>query len=135
MIFLDSSFIIACKIKDDEHHQKSMNYLTALIDRNEEVVTSDYIFDEVVTVLFLKTKNLNIAAETGKILKSAAVILKINDVVFEKAWEIFSAQKNTRLSFTDCSTIALMREEGIKKLATFDEDFKKVKEIEVVRFG
>lgn len=132
MIFLDSSFIIACKIADDQNHEKSMRYLSEFIKNSEEVVISDYIFDEVMTVLFLKTKDLNIAIDIGNTLKSSAQLIKLDDFTFNKTWEIFKSQNNTKLSFTDCSTLALMKKERIKKLATFDEDFKKVKDIEVI---
>ena len=35
-------------------------------------------------------------------------------------------------SFTDCTTLALMEKENIKNIATFDKDFKKIKEINVI---
>lgn len=131
MIFLDSRFIIACKVADDENHEKAMKYLYKFVENKEDITISDYIFDEVVTVLFLKTKDLNIAVDTGNILKNSTNLLKISESIFEKSWESFKAQKSTKLSFTDCSTLVLMKKEGINKLATFDEDFKKIKEIEV----
>lgn len=133
MIFLDSSFIVACKIGNDEHHKSSIDYLAKMIaEGNEEFVTSDYIFDEVVTVILVKSKNLGAAIDAGRTLRIASFILKVDEEVYEKAWEIFSNQQNTKLSFTDCSTLALMQKEGIKNIATFDQDFRKVKEVEVV---
>ena len=45
---------------------------------------------------------------------------------------IFKEQKVTILSFTDCSIIALMKKEKIRYTATFDGDFLKVENVEVV---
>jgi len=45
---------------------------------------------------------------------------------------LFSKQKNTILSFTDCTTVSVMRENNIKNIATFDEDFGKIKGINTV---
>lgn len=132
MIFLDSSFIIACKVVDDQNHEKSMKHLSEFIEDDEEVIVSDYIFDEVVTVLLIKTKDLGIAVDTGNVLKSSARLLKLDDFTFNKTWDLFKNQDNTKLSFTDCSSLALMKKEGIKRLATFDEGFKKIKGIEVI---
>ncbi len=133
MIFLDSSFIVACKIEDDENHRKAIDYLTKIIEeRYENFITSDFIFDEVVTVVFVKTKDINAAIDAGSILRVSSIIKKIDEEVFEKSWEIFKEQRNTKLSFTDCSTIALMVKEGIKNIATFDSDFKKIKYVNIL---
>ena len=132
MIFLDSSFIIACKVADDQNHEKSIKHLHNFIKNNEEVIISDYIFDEVLTVLFLKTKDLDIAIDAGSTLKSSARLLNMDSSAFNKAWDIFKSQTSTKLSFTDCSSLALMKKEGIRKLATFDDDFRKIKDIEII---
>ncbi|MBI5036207.1 type II toxin-antitoxin system VapC family toxin [Candidatus Micrarchaeota archaeon] len=36
------------------------------------------------------------------------------------------------ISFTDCSTLVLMKRHGIKNIATFDSGFRKVKWLKVV---
>ena len=41
-------------------------------------------------------------------------------------------EKLERLSFTDCTIVAFMKTFNIKSLATFDKEFKKIKEIQVV---
>ncbi len=133
MMFLDSSFVIASKIEDDEHHTKAIKFLYELIKKNDiELIISDYVFDEIMTVIFVKTKDLSVAIDLGSVLKSAVRILRIDEDIFEKTWEIFKNQKGTRLSFTDCSTLALMENERIKNIATFDKDFGKIDGIKVV---
>jgi predicted nucleic acid-binding protein len=133
MIFLDTSFIVACKIEEDSNHKKSIECLHNLIEKNnEEVITSDYVFDETITVIFGKTNNLEAAIDVGDTLKSAATILKVDGAVFEETWRIFKEQKGTKLNFTDCSIITLMKKERIQSIATFDKEFLKIKEINVV---
>jgi predicted nucleic acid-binding protein len=46
---------------------------------------------------------------------------------FEEAWEFFKAQKETKFSFTDCTTIAMMRRKDISNMATFNKAFRKIK--------
>ena len=45
---------------------------------------------------------------------------------------LFSKQKNTTLSFIDCTTVSVIRENDIKNIATFDEGFGKIKGINTV---
>lgn len=133
LIFLDTSFIIACKIENDHHHERSFLILEKI--GNGEIgtpVISDYIFDEVVSVMLRKTKDLLLAEDLGVILKSSMRIINITEEIFESAWQIFKEQKDTKFSFTDCTVLALMKEKSIKNLATFDKDFKRVKEINVI---
>ncbi len=133
MIFLDSSFIISFEVESDQNHVRAVEVLEEIKkgDFGERIV-SDYIFDEVVTVSFGRTKSLEKSVFVGNKIRESLNILRVDDSVFEEAWKIFKSQKETKLSFTDCSTLALMERSGIKNIATFDEDYKKIKEINVV---
>ncbi|MEW5761263.1 MAG: PIN domain-containing protein [Candidatus Thermoplasmatota archaeon] len=134
MIFLDSNVIIAYKNKDDINHKKAYAIFSKIVDgKYGQAVISEFIFSEVVTVLFLR-KGLKTAAEVGKILKYAHEVTMIRaSEIFDKAWEIFIEQKGTKFSFVDASTIACLRDRAIKHIATFDLDFEKIENIDVVR--
>ena len=43
--------------------------------------------------------------------------------ILEETWQLY--KKINALSFTDCSTLALMQEYGIKDIATFGRELKK----------
>ena len=93
-------------------------------------VTTDYIFDETLTVLMRKA-NKSVAIDVGDlILNSEIIFVEIDKIVFEAAWKIFQETKS--LSFTDCTNIAFMHMFGIKYIATFDKGFKNIKGIKVV---
>jgi predicted nucleic acid-binding protein len=133
MIFLDSSFLVAVEVKTDQNHEKAIKIRDEIIrGKFGGTFISDYIFDETITVTFGRTKKLQKAVLVGNQLKASSKILKVNEKVFNKAWEIFKKQKETHFSFTDCTTIVIMDENKIKNIATFDEDFKKIKEINVI---
>lgn len=53
-------------------------------------------------------------------------MMMVNETCFQRTWEIFKEQNKTKMSFTDCSTLALMETYRIKNIATFDEEFEKV---------
>jgi len=46
--------------------------------------------------------------------------------------EFFKKQKETGFSFTDCTSISIMRRMNIRNIATFDRDFLKLKEVNVI---
>ena len=134
MIFLDSSVIIAYKNADDTNHTKAAEIFSRLNEgKYGKGVISEFIFTEVTTVLALK-RDLNAATDVGNILLDAKEIeiMKASDV-FDRTWVIFKDQKNTKLSFVDASNLACMEQRKIKRIATFDKDFLKIKSVEVVR--
>ena len=132
MIFLDSSYIVAYYNENDENHDKAIHLMNELTSGTYgEFIISDYIFDEIVTVALIRLKELA-KIKIGNDVQFFSNILSVEENVFDFSWDIFAKQKNTKFSFTDCSIIALMREYKIRDIATFDEDFKKIKEINVV---
>ena len=134
MIFLDSSVIISYKNADDINHKKAKDIFHHISKGNYgKAVISEFIFSEVTTVLALKI-NLDAAVEVGNVLLDAREIeiVKASDV-FERAWDIFREQRNTNFSFVDTSILACVELGNIKRIATFDKDFLKIKSLDVVR--
>lgn len=131
VIFLDSSLFCAYKNKEDVHHGKSAKIMESIHNQEHgEPVTTDYIFDETVTVLLRKT-NKSAAIDVGDlILNSEILMVCVDKIVFEAAWNLF--QTTEGLSFTDCTNIAFMQLFGIEKIATFDKSFSKVDGIVVI---
>jgi predicted nucleic acid-binding protein len=134
LIFLDSSAIISYKNADDINHKKALDIFQKLNSGEYGIgVISEFVFSEVTTVLALR-KSMEAAKEVGNVLLEAREIeiMKASEV-FERSWDIFTIQKNTALSFVDASNLACMEKKKIRKIATFDKDFLKRSEVEVVK--
>mgnify|MGYP001608900258 CR=1 FL=1 len=133
MIILDSSFIISFEITADQNHEKAVRIMEE-IDRGKfgEAVISDYLFDEIITVSFGKTRNLKDSVFIGNKIMSSFRIFEITEEIFEEAWKLFCSQKDTKFSFTDCSILAVMEKFKIRNIATFDKDFSKIKWVNVI---
>ena len=95
-------------------------------------VVSDYVFDETVTVIFIRLRDLRRAVRIGEYLRKSVELVKVASSNFEDAWRIFKKQKETSFSFTDCTSISVMRRMNIRNIATFDSDFLKLKEVNVI---
>ncbi|HDJ96544.1 MAG TPA: PIN domain-containing protein [Candidatus Aenigmarchaeota archaeon] len=134
MIFLDSSFIIALSVVNDENHEKARRIMKKIArGKFGQAYISDYVFNEVVTVILVKTKNVKKAANVGELLLKSVRIVYTDKSLFDKTWRNFVAQKGTMFSFTDCNITSVMENTGIKYLATFDKEFMKIPWIIVVK--
>lgn len=126
MIFLDTSLLVAYAVSGDSNHEKSVKIVDEIAEgKFGKAVASDYVFDETVTVILVRTKSLERAVRAGELIKESVELWKTDETAFDMAWELFSGQKETHFSFTDCTIIAQMSLNGIDRLATFDTEFKK----------
>lgn len=133
MIFLDTSFLVSVEVETDQNHEKATKVMEEILSgKFGKPVISDYIFDETVTVTFGRSRELKKAVIVGTNLQNSAEILKVDEKNIEEAWNLFKNQKGTRFSFTDCTILSLMKKEGIRNIATFDRDFRAIKEINVI---
>jgi hypothetical protein len=89
------------------------------------IFTSDYVIEEAVTTALVRTKRHDLAMDLGTYIIASPRITKIwvDEDSFENAWKKFSVLKDKPLSFTDCTSIAIMEMKGIKQIMSFDGGF------------
>lgn len=127
-VFLDSSFLIAYAIEKDFNHKKAVQLRIDGIFDNQCYV-SNLIINEIVTVIGLKG-NSDSAINIFNAIKDNCIIINEYGIDNFNEKVIYQYKKfNTKLSFTDCAIIEIMKEYDIKNLASFDKEFKRVKNI------
>lgn len=122
-VLADTSFIVAFYNESDENHLKARTFVQ---DNGRLIfVITDFIFDEFLTVLLVRGgKHLSIEAGE-KILRDKNIrLLRVDDEVFQKAWEIYRRFRDKNWSFTDCTSYVLMKNLSIDTGLSFDEHFK-----------
>jgi len=133
MIFLDSSLIVAYSNEADENHAKALQVVKDVNrGRYGTPVITDYVFDEVVTVMLVKTKNTGQVTELGEKLLGTNLLFRVDEDLFNLAWSIFKEQRKPMLTFTDCTSVVVRRSNGISNMATFDEDLQRIGEFKII---
>ena len=123
-ILIDSSVLISAYNKRDMNHEKGQKILHEIESgKFGEWLISDYIFDEVVTVMFSKLHSKEATAALGRHLLKACTMLTVPPAIFIEAFTVFS-QKN-KLSFTDSTLLAMADKYGIEHIATFDKEIRR----------
>ena len=131
-VLLDTSFIIAFDNERDVHHKNAAIIWNkiAKMDYGQYFI-SDHIFDEVIGVSLRRIGKEKTLGLCNKIIKSIPII-NVDNQLFKESWNLFK-ESNLNLSFTDCTNIILTRLFKSNKIASFDEDFNKIKGIEVIK--
>lgn len=129
-IFLDTGIFVAFHNRKDENHDRARTIINEVVNGKFGVAyTSDYVFDEAVTVALARTRRSDAAIAVGKMIlgeltKPFTIILKVDNDVFEKSWKIFTDYSRQGLSFTDCTSLTLIRSRNIERIASFDAMFE-----------
>jgi predicted nucleic acid-binding protein len=125
-LLLDTSALVAARNANDKNHNKALEIMTPALqgDYGKPFVT-DYIFDEAVTLAYIRTGSKRFAHDIGKFVKAKPINFRfIEPIDFDKAWEFYQHYEDKHLSFTDCTNIALMERLDIETIFTFDMEFK-----------
>ena len=122
-IFFDTSALVALANRSDYYHLKAREFLSEL-SPTSRLHISNYIIDESITRIRMIGGHRTALAFSKSIFSSHLYHIHYIDEELEKeAFRIFEKYTDKRLSFTDCTSFALMKRLGISKAFAFDEDF------------
>ena len=120
-IFTDTSAWYAYIDKSDADHAAAVKLVKNL---NRPLITSNYIFDETLTLVKLRIE-YHVAINLGQKLwgQEVASLARVTEEDESKAWEIFVQYKDKGFSFTDCTSFAIMERLKIDTAFAFDDHF------------
>jgi hypothetical protein len=117
---------MAYRNKKDTHHEKADALVRrALKGEFGKIYTSNFVYDETMTLVAVKTGKKEIARDISDVMLSPRVEMVIVDkIILEDGQKLFFKYFNRGLSFTDATTIAVMNKLEIENIITFDRHFK-----------
>ena len=123
--FADTSFFVAYYNSKDVYHNAARALAKEFEARSVLMIITDYIFDEVMTVLLVKG-NKHIAIQAGRAIMADPniEIFRVDEELFNQAWDVFQGFGDKRWSFTDCTSYVLMKKLNVEVGISFDGDFK-----------
>ena len=130
-LFVDTWGWLALGHRRDPHHQAVKEYYQGQRERGTRIYTSDYILDEVLTLLFRREIFAEAVSFMEGIFASAQqgrlVIVRITAERFSAAWALRRRyQDKPLISFTDLTSMAIIEEFGVKEVLTEDDHFAEV---------
>lgn len=131
-LFVDSGAWLALFNSRDREHERASRFWKQLRDQRRRLLTTDYVLDETYTLIRRSRAGLQGAIEFHDLVTSSRV-LEIAEIDADRrklAWELFTRYTDKVLSFTDCTSFALLQERGLNDVFGFDSDFSRVGFIE-----
>jgi len=129
-VLVDSGVFYAHADSSAERHSSAVRAFDALIDgAYGQPYTTDYVYDETVTLTLRRTSRFERAATVGRRIRGDGGfpdLVRIEHVtppVFEAAVDVFERYDDQELSFTDATTVAVADELDVDAVVSFDDDF------------
>jgi predicted nucleic acid-binding protein len=88
------------------------------------LVTTSYVFDEVVTYFNGRGHHQKAVEVGNSLLHSPSVMLiQVAEELFHAGWNYIQQFQDKRYSLTDCISFVVMEQRGIQAALTFDRHF------------
>ena len=121
-VFVDTGAWFAYFVWRDPDHNSARKWIST---NESSLVTSDYILDELFTLLKIRESQV-VAVAAGRVLIEEKIcqVIKLTPDDFTRAWSIFVQFSDKGWSFTDCTSKAIMEGLIIPTAFSFDEHFE-----------
>lgn len=124
-VFVDTSAFTALVIQSEPFHERALELFQKCFRDGVEMVTTDYILDEVLTLLRC-SKKLKIEMLLSFLVNaysSGINVFGISEELFGEAIGLMMKYKDQYFSCTDCVSFAAMKEMQINDVLTLDKHF------------
>ena len=127
MIFVDTGAWIAILNPNDQYHHEAIAIYRNCQQQKIRFLTTDYVIDETVTRLRYDTNHaiaVRFLSQIERLVEeNVLIVIEIDNSIFREAITLFCQYDSARLSFTDCTSFVVCKENNISEAFAFDQHF------------
>jgi predicted nucleic acid-binding protein len=114
--------------RGESQHSQVTSFYAERTRRTGQIFTSDFVLDELFTILFSRLPFESASRYSDSVLRSPFIMIeRTTPERFQKAWDLrLKFADKPRISFTDLTSMATMNELGISDVLTADKHFAQV---------
>ena len=126
-VFVDTGGWMACADRADPAHTACTAARDQMLEARLGLITTDYVVDETLTLIRVRL-GLGAANAWWKQIDGSVRLRweRVESDRFERARHLFFQYRDKDLSFTDCTSVAIMRELKLTTVLTTDRHFHQV---------
>lgn len=127
VILVDADAFFALSSPADSNYHRAQKMNVDLLRRPTVFQLSNYTFAETVSVLARKLGSEEARAFIRRVESETAPLQFrwVDEAIHAAAIHIFEKQASKNVSFFDCVNMAIMQEDGLDAIFSFDEAYKK----------
>jgi predicted nucleic acid-binding protein len=123
-VFVDTGYLLALEIANDQHHQAAVQHWQRIVTTIPPLVTTSYVFDEVVTFFNSRGHHAKAVQIGNDLLRSASLqLIHVDERLFYEGWTYLQQHQDKDYSLTDCISFVVMQRLSISTAFAFDSHF------------
>jgi predicted nucleic acid-binding protein len=129
-VFVDTSAWDALADSQDTHHELALLFRQEIAGR-AQLVATDYVLDEVYTLLLLNVGYHGAVSFKNKldtlVQEGVLAVVWVTEAITQEAWQVFEQfNVDKQWSFTDCVSYVVMKQRSLTEAFTFDHHFQQM---------
>jgi hypothetical protein len=126
-VFVDTGGWMACADQADPAHEQSRAARDAVLKAGQTLITTDFVVDETLTLIRFRL-GLRAANSWWQQIDGSARLRweRIDNDHVERSRSLFFHYRDKNLSFTDCTSMAVMRKLKLSTVITTDRHFQQM---------
>lgn len=125
IILIDSDALFALNSKDDANFEKAYQISQKLVKEGFEFTISNFVLAETVTLLSYRISHQKAVIFFQKLTKDEFPIIKVDNKLETRAYQIFKKQASKNVSIVDCSNMAILEKYNWDTIFSFDKIYQK----------
>jgi predicted nucleic acid-binding protein len=121
-VFIDTGAFCSAAIPADTHNAVAKEFFIE-IRKKGSLFTSNYVLDETYTLLNARAGHYRAVAFMSSFGAAGITVLRVTESIEHAAVAIFTQYDTPRLSFTDCTSFALVNAHHLDHVFSFDRHF------------
>lgn len=124
-ILVDTDAFAALYNREDSNNTRARSISAAIVEEGNLPILSVFSYGESITVISQKVGRNSALQYMDDIERGNAFIVEADRQLLKEGEQVYKNQGSKNASFTDCFNIAVMQQEEIKEIFSFDKIYKK----------
>jgi predicted nucleic acid-binding protein len=126
-LFADTSALVILYDRREAAHGSLSKAFEGLQRQRLEVVVTDYVLDETLT-LVLRRAGHGAAVACGHFVLGSPLVrmVQVDSKLWSEAWQMFQQYDDKAFSFTDCTSFVVMRQHRLREAFSLDHHFEQM---------
>ena len=124
-VFVDTSAWVAFFRREDRHHEEALTIWETLARADTSLLTTEYVLAETLAVVERLMSHAGAVKVGREILASPSVRrVHVSRALFAATWEEYARRDAGSAGFVDTNSFVVMRDFGLRRVFSFDQDFR-----------
>ena len=125
IVFVDTSAWLALVNRSDSFHFKAKDTRDNLLKDKAKCFVTDFVIVEIANCLSRVPFRSSAIKLISSIKTSGDIeLVRIEQEIFDEAWNLYCSHQDKEWSFTDCTSIVVMNRSGISEAFSTDHHFE-----------